>query len=100
MIPKAEGSEMERKKYTDAKIKLVLSYTWEEYSELYLIKHSHVYIVNQKFPALSVQFLSINWQILQGKPQTTKCSTVHTPETIYLEEKYFFLTFSVPIYVH
>lgn len=27
MIPKAEGSEMERKKYTDAKIKLVLSYT-------------------------------------------------------------------------
>lgn len=37
MIPKAEGSETETMQYTGAKIKLVLSHTSGEYSELYLI---------------------------------------------------------------
>lgn len=59
IIPKAEGSETERMQYIGTKIKLLLSHTPGEYFELYLIKYSHVYIVNQKFSTLSVQFLSL-----------------------------------------
>lgn len=97
MIPKAEGSEMERKKDTDAKIKLVLSYTSEEYSELYLIKHSRVYCE----PEIPCTFSPVPlYKLADTSREATKGSTVHTPETMYLEEKYFFLTFSVLIYVH
>lgn len=59
MIPKAEGPGTERVQYIGAKIKLVLNHTSGEYSELYLIKYSHTYIVNQKFPTISVQFTSL-----------------------------------------